>query len=540
MYWEEETAKLWKRFRNGSRKRKCALDLKHTFFLLSLTHKHCWLVVMSSQLPPQPWGAQPAPPSQPPQPWAAQPVPPSQPPQPWATQPVPPSQPPQPWAAQPMPPSQPPQPWATASPLPPQSPQPAVVAARPVMAVPQAQSPPQPLPSSQPVRQHEKLSLEALGTSLVPIYGPDKAKEILRYLNEFETYKNWFPPVEMQFHAAHGTTLLLLECSLVIEREEEPALAPYPIRVGVLFTSQFPQQPPCCAILPRDGEQIKNGHRAVTSSGAIRLLQVLAQPVAQPPPLHEILMALAECFKNELPVVGPPAAPAQPRCSNSQQIPAPPASPPPPYEQQQVHSTARPASSLEQEVVAKTLLRLREMGDAYLAQREQVLRQKEHLESSHKMLEALVASLLEKKRLLLLAGPEMNEVTQRVREWNTGKDQLTAETCLQAKDALHGQALELLAHIQADDDVMDLLEKKLKKGGIKCDDYLREVTDVARQQFIERYTLKKVCSRLSCDLNARLLAKKYSSYDPSMISEVLRSCNYSMAAADAQLASMAT
>ncbi|ORC88394.1 uncharacterized protein TM35_000172660 [Trypanosoma theileri] len=65
-------------------------------------------------------------------------------------------------------------------------------------------------------------------------------------------------------------------------------------------------------------------------------------------------------------------------------------------------------------------------------------------------------------------------------------------TCIVPADELQARALELLGEIHASDDSLELLERSLKAGQLSCEEYVRRVSDVGREQFEARFLFGRV------------------------------------------------
>ncbi|KAH9578623.1 Steadiness box (SB) domain [Trypanosoma melophagium] len=64
--------------------------------------------------------------------------------------------------------------------------------------------------------------------------------------------------------------------------------------------------------------------------------------------------------------------------------------------------------------------------------------------------------------------------------------------CIVPADDLQARALELLGEIHASDDSLELLERALKAGQLSCEEYVRRVSDVGREQFEARFLFGRV------------------------------------------------
>ena len=429
--------------------------------------------------------------------------------------------------------------------------------------------------------------------TLRPIYGAEKASAIRQYLQDFEQFKVNFPQQVPTIREANGRKLLLLTAPVAIPR---PNGTKTMITLGLLFTAQFPEHPPHCAIMLQSGQRLVPNHPLVASNGVVRLPQLPFLREQPHPSLCDILFAVTEAFENDFPLTvgdgASPAAsssasptgswnnrdpagssPAQAQNYGQQQTPvstgqgsasngspqqpryvdpntAPPAPPPqipPQYQQPNSSPPPPPQRSFsppprvkEAQLMEKVLLDLRLKGEEHIKFRKEALAHLEGLQNAVQSQQKATEALIERKQTLLTTAPEMHRVSEMVKEWRETKAMTSASSCVVPVDDLHAHALELLAQNHAADDVMDLLERKLKKGFISCDDYLKAVSDIARQQFIARLLLKRTQARISADQNSRQLARKFPTLDPQMITEILKTSDYDVGETERRLTELTT
>jgi hypothetical protein len=194
---------------------------------------------------------------------------------------------------------------------------------------------------------------------------------------------------------------------------------------------------------------------------------------------------------------------------------------------------------MERELSEKVLLDLRLRGEAYIQMKMEAMGHLNALHAANAELQSQHDTVLDHKTMLLTTAPELHKITDIVKKWVDTGAMPNASSCVVPQDALHEQAIELLAQNHAADDVMELLEKRLRKGLMSIDDYLKAVSDVARQQFIARLLLRRVQDRVAAESNARMLCRQFPNFDQQMIAEILKTADYDLTEAQARLAELA-
>jgi hypothetical protein len=110
-------------------------------------------------------------------------------------------------------------------------------------------------------------------------------------------------------------------------------------------------------------------------------------------------------------------------------------------------------------------------------------------------LQRLRQSLADKNRNLVEAQQEIQHMAllcARVSESRPAD----ALSCIEPADALSRQGFDLLAEIEACDDALVAMERRLKKGGYpSAQAYIRAVSEVARRQFTAKFLLRKVLEK---------------------------------------------
>ena len=145
----------------------------------------------------------------------------------------------------------------------------------------------------------------AIDQQLVSIYGQGKTQQIRNYLREFQPYKSNFAPQTPTLREAGGRKLLLISCPLSITPWGRSL--PLVLNMGLLFTMQFPESPPHCAVMLNQGERLVNNHPLVAGSGVVRLpLLPYLQALTHAASLMDLLLACTAAFEESYPVDLPP------------------------------------------------------------------------------------------------------------------------------------------------------------------------------------------------------------------------------------------
>jgi hypothetical protein len=362
----------------------------------------------------------------------------------------------------------------------------------------------QPKPVDQVVQEH----------LLVPLYGTERAKKVTRYVSEFLQYRSNFEgALTATFYEAQGRKWLLLACPIVLSGSGGQD-ASSKISVGVAFPPLFPEKWPYCILNDIGARKLCPDHPYIAANGVIRLqsLPLLASS-SDVPPLIDIIVAVQAALSEVAPfvsVLATPVAPLQPAVGTSPTsspcigvaAEAQPASPSVAVAAATVLAGATPQRAKLLRAAAEALFQhLLRKQDEFLDTREQFLRYERLLSASQAALQASENSLTEKKRHLLEAERPVLAALHRAQEWKAkylvaGQALCDPKDAIVATDAANRAALRLQAEVHAYDDAFDVLERALKKGQLSCDEYLRDVSDVARLQFVAKFQLERVLKRM--------------------------------------------
>ena len=383
-------------------------------------------------------------------------------------------------------------------------------------------------------------------------YSPQTSEAILAYMGDFEVFSDGFLPVTPTVAENNGVRLILMRCPLALEylgTGGDPRVV-----LGVLFTPHFPTKPPVCAVLLDQGSglQLPDAPWLSKASGSIKLplLPDLDMPSnGAAPALIDVLLAvtgaLTQCqiTRGASPPPPPGGVPSPTASAASHGAPSPPpAGPPPPPPVSNGSLAASPSRPSNIPLAAEIAVRdAMDKSVGEFARQYDVAEQRlSELEESKATLDQLGRSLADKEATLRAVIEKLeraNAALDRAAEAQAEEDDPLA--ALEAPDALRAQAVELLSEVLAYDDLLELYERRLRKGTIKgAAAYTRLVGDAARHQFLAKYKLKKVHGAATAKQSFQSLVQRFPGVDQADIASVLAECRFSLAEAARHLTEM--
>ncbi|ORC88395.1 uncharacterized protein TM35_000172670, partial [Trypanosoma theileri] len=339
-------------------------------------------------------------------------------------------------------------------------------------------------------------------------YTPAAAIAISKYLEDFMVYLSNFGTITASFRKHDAQVLLFLDCPLFVRPPSKGqnnnnknnnsnnsnnrssgsgSGRPQPLNVVVQFPAAFPTIAPFCSVVPGGGYQqwrVRQPSRVVAANGAVQLPELsLLKGAAPPYSLLEILLALTEQFELEFPLV--PAANTTPLNTAAST-------------QGRINTAATNMSEEErrrtiQRAAEALMLHLLSKAEGYLDTREEALRHLGRLYKCGGAMREARALLEQRKADLLRYSPALGKVEKITATLEQLPDSPEVHsTCIVPADELQARALELLGEIHASDDSLELLERSLKAGQLSCEEYVRRVSDVGREQFEARFLFGRV------------------------------------------------
>ncbi|KPA84621.1 hypothetical protein ABB37_01144 [Leptomonas pyrrhocoris] len=332
-----------------------------------------------------------------------------------------------------------------------------------------------------------ELSLsQAADISVVSKYYPPVAASAITYaVSSFLPYANNFPNSRARLTPSPGVAEPLhLECFLMIRKT--PKDVGTPLLVVLSFTDQYPQQIPSAVLVAPPGkEKIKQPYPVMSPDGRIQVecLSIL-RGVERPYPLLDVLLAISEQFELEYPLVGPDYRP--------------PTTSPSAATANSTMQTVDPArKALVQEAAEKVVIDVNEKASNYLDTREQALQYLQKLNESNRELQKAKEMLQTHQGELQEYVPSVSNVSSLLRQLEGHSDTVEEHaSCLVPADPLQARALELMAEIHASDDLLALLEDGLKREVFTCDEYVKNVSEVGRDQFVSRFLYLRASEKL--------------------------------------------
>ncbi|KAG5470912.1 hypothetical protein CUR178_02218 [Leishmania enriettii] len=330
---------------------------------------------------------------------------------------------------------------------------------------------------------------QAAEIAIVSNYYPPVAASAITYaISNFLPYASNFPKSKARLTPGSDISEPLhLECFLTIRKGPQDTRGT-PLLVVISFTDQYPQRMPSAVLVPPPGgEKIKEPYSIMSSDGRIQLecLSFL-RGVARPYPLLDILLAIREQFELEYPLVGANHSPSGPAVKEAAITLS-----------TLLNGTDPVRQSLLQEAAERVVIDVNEKARRYLDTRQQALLYLHRLNESNLELQKAKEILTAHHDKLQEYLPSVGNVSSLIRQIDGRADTVEEHAnCLIPADPLQARALELMAEIHAADDTLALLEEGLKRELLTCDEYVKIVSDVGREQFVSRHLYLKVSEKL--------------------------------------------
>lgn len=271
----------------------------------------------------------------------------------------------------------------------------------------------------------------------------------------------------------------------------------YNIPVTIYFDPPYPVQGPRCFVTPTAGMAIKPNHGSVDAGGMI-YIPYLTSWTSQGSNLRELITVLTSIFSSAPPVYStgsaPTSRPAQPVATVSA-IPASSARPAQPVAT--VVATpvvAQPWQSVASEVTALVQERWPQVVEPLSKELAEQLIRRSDLE---KATEALGRESDKLKEAVEKANRQEEEFRNLAAELETsveaeaGRGELDPDEVLQSLDAHKRQVLDCVAEEMACDELLSAFDELLGHKKINLDDFMREVRDVSRRQFMCKMVRQK-------------------------------------------------
>eukprot|EP00796_Vickermania_ingenoplastis_P013315 gene13315-9151_t len=319
-------------------------------------------------------------------------------------------------------------------------------------------------------------------------YTPQATRAIQLQLSELLPYQGNFASLEVLSNT-DSSALLQLRCSLAVPSALRSRAAGEAAREAIEIIVQFPKSypaehpavsarfkdPDVAAQLQWPEEMLQENCVLLDGHIALDRLEALLE-LTPPFPLLNILIAVKELFEAFTPAVS-----GSPR--------APPASPPPALTPEQLALIQGILGPLLQRIHrgATTYLLLRQRSLPVLAQEKKVGRR---MQSACNTLAGQEAAL---RAYLPRSSARLPQLLQRLEESVPDVFQAPVSSrqhLLEASHPIFDKILHLRAEIEANNDVLRLLDQGLHEQHLSCDDYLKHVMHTARSTFHHQLQLR--------------------------------------------------
>lgn len=330
----------------------------------------------------------------------------------------------------------------------------------------------------------------------------------------------------------------------------------YNIPVTIYFDAPYPKQPPRCFVTPTNGMALKPNHLNVDAGGMI-YLPYLSSWSENASTLPQLLTAVTECFSQSPPVYSTSTAQrptqeqqaAQPAQSGpvagvlnflglggQQSTPAQPAQPAQPAAApaatpvvaavpvaKAVAQPVRPVATViattvpsrnEKEALTKAVTAsMKERWPGIVEPltkdlKEQMDRKEElqtaqaKVEQEEKRLQDAVAEVEQQTRDLQKVESELDTFIQA----ESGRENFDPDAFLETMEPDRRQVLDLLSEELSYEELLTALDELLASRKIGVEDFMREVRDVSRQQFMCKMKRKKAEKAVNAAVEAPAVA----------------------------------
>eukprot|EP00930_Biecheleria_cincta_P051113 TRINITY_DN36271_c0_g1_i1.p1 TRINITY_DN36271_c0_g1~~TRINITY_DN36271_c0_g1_i1.p1 ORF type:complete len:361 (-),score=67.03 TRINITY_DN36271_c0_g1_i1:62-1144(-) len=265
----------------------------------------------------------------------------------------------------------------------------------------------------------------------------------------------------------------------------------YNIPVTIYFDPPYPAQGPRCFVTPTTGMAIKPNHSSVDAGGMI-YVPYLSSWTSQGSNLRELIAILTSIFSSDPPVHSTGSASTTPYAQPAQPVATVAAQPVQPVAT--VVATpvvARPQPDmrdiLTNEVTALLQERWSQVVEPLSKELEEQLARRSELEKASEALEIERANLKEAVEKADRQGEELGSVAAELRtsvEAEAGREDPEPDKVMDSMDADKRQVLDCVAEEMACDELLAAFDELLGQRKISLDDFMREVRDVSRRQFM--------------------------------------------------------
>ncbi|CCW62764.1 unnamed protein product [Phytomonas sp. EM1] len=337
---------------------------------------------------------------------------------------------------------------------------------------------PQETPTYKAITLEEAVRVEFLSK----VFNQHSAANISRHLSDFFGYKNEFPSYFVRIISYQTGAVLEVVWNIRLNGID-PSRAT--IIIAIEFRDQFPMNDLKAFLRVSDPSKmcVKQPYNLISNDGSIQLDSLYAlRGASRPYPIILILTTLKKQFEAEYPLVDIPGQVA----SNVQSctMPNPSAT---------THSEQAKRHALIESVAEKVFINLNQKTSSYLDTRKQSLKYLEELRVKRNELEKAKADLMNHKQRLSEYLPNACDISSLLEQLNGHEDTIEEHAkCLIPGNELQARVLELVVDNLALDDMLGLLDDGLKSEKLSCEEYVKLITDLSREQFLARFAYQKI------------------------------------------------
>lgn len=327
---------------------------------------------------------------------------------------------------------------------------------------------------------------------------PDKAR-IIRDVGAVFNYFGSLDPRVMNFVHNNGTQekMFLLEGTVPIFFKG----VQYNIPVRVWVTNSYPVNPPMVMVTPVAGMRIKEQHKHVDTHGTT-YLPYLNQWNGNTSNLYELINILSAVFSENPPVYKAPDAAAatpppayQAGSSNNNINNNHNNHPPTPSVNNQQSATEQQRKQLIRDVTHNLKTCLQACNSTAANEVDELLQLKHAIEQGKEKIQSKLAITQAHIEQCKQQQAKDTQEKEQITAWltaNENSEEVNGSEAVFMKDTWSQQLLECIAHDQAVDDTLAMLDRELADDHIELVDFLKQVRNLARTQFESRALSHKI------------------------------------------------
>ncbi|CCW70596.1 unnamed protein product [Phytomonas sp. Hart1] len=327
---------------------------------------------------------------------------------------------------------------------------------------------------------------------LANIFHTQTAAAISRHLNDFLPFKGEFPLYFARISPSGHDPKLEVVWNVYL-RAHNPNRAMFV--VAIVYSKEFPRNDVEAYLRVPDPSKmyVKYPNPLLDRNGRIQLnaAQLLSLE-RHPYSIRSILIVLSRQFERNFPYEYIPV----PGASNFPDTH--PFAPLAPNNKTPESFTGIQNEKRLEDIAEKVLIDINQKASQYINTRKQSIQYLKTLRAQNERLEKAKADLLNHKQMLSEYLPNVGNVRTLIQQLKGREDTIEEHAnSLIAGDTLQAKALELVVDSLALDDMMGLLDDALKSEKLSCEEYVKLITDLGREQFFARFVYQKIQPQLT-------------------------------------------